>query len=90
MTAIDQYMSLVVEFREKLSVLAHFTAGQPARAPELLSLRYRNTEGAVRNVFIGDGMVVLASKYHKGFYASNDAKTIHRYLPREDTTMVTH
>jgi superfamily II DNA or RNA helicase len=34
-------------------------------------------------VFIEDGIVVVASKYHKGFYASNDAKIIHRYLPRE-------
>jgi hypothetical protein len=82
-TAVDQYMSRVVEFREKLSVAVHVTAGQPARAPELLSLRHRNTEGAVRNVFIEDGMVVVASKYHKGFYASNDAKIIYRYLPRE-------
>lgn len=37
----------------------------------------------MRNVFIEDGLVVVASKYHKGFYASNDVKIIHRYLPRE-------
>ncbi|RMJ20764.1 hypothetical protein PHISP_08366, partial [Aspergillus sp. HF37] len=28
-------------------------------------------------------MVVFVSRYHKGFYASNDVKIIHRYLPRE-------
>jgi superfamily II DNA helicase RecQ len=83
MTAIDQYMTRVVEFREKLSVAIHICSGQPARAPELLSLRHRNTAGTFRNVFIEDGMVAVASKYHKAFYASNDAKIIHRYLPRE-------
>ncbi|KAJ5609933.1 hypothetical protein N7510_006652 [Penicillium lagena] len=82
MRAIERYMQNVVEFREKLSVGIHVTAGQPGRAPELLSIRHRNTEGAHRNVFIEDGLVVFATKYHKGFYASNDAKIIHRYLPR--------
>lgn len=72
----------MVEFREKLSVSIHIYAGQPARAPELLSLQHRNTDTAFRNVFIEDGMVALATKYHKGFYASNNAKIIHRFLPR--------
>jgi hypothetical protein len=82
MRAINQYMQSVVQFREKLAVCAHITAGQPGRAPELLSVRHRNTEGGHRNVFIEDGLVVFATKYHKGFYATNDAKIIHRYLPR--------
>lgn len=28
-------------------------------------------------------MVTFVTKYHKGFYMSNDIKVIHRYLPRE-------
>jgi hypothetical protein len=75
-------MQSVVQFREKLSVAVHVTAGQPGRAPELLSIRHRNTDGGHRNVFVEDGLVVFATKYHKGFYASNDAKIIHRYLLR--------
>lgn len=42
----------------------------------------------MRNVFIEDGMVVTASTYHKGFYASNDVKVIHRYLPCSVREMV--
>lgn len=57
------------------------TTSQPRQAPELLSIRYRNTEGGHRNIFVKDGLIVFATKYHKGFYASNDAKIIHRYLP---------
>ncbi|KAJ5907318.1 uncharacterized protein N7473_004234 [Penicillium subrubescens] len=41
------------------------------------------TDTAFRNVFIEDGIVALATKYYKGFYASNDAKIIYRFLPRE-------
>ncbi|EDN04941.1 conserved hypothetical protein [Histoplasma mississippiense (nom. inval.)] len=82
--AINAYLRWVVRFREKLSVAVHVTAGQPARAPELLSVRPINTEnGGHRNIFIEDGMVVFVTRYHKGFHASNDIKVIHRYLPRE-------
>ncbi|KAJ5146553.1 uncharacterized protein N7515_001117 [Penicillium bovifimosum] len=58
--------------------------GQPAHAPELLSIRHSNTDtGGCRNVFIEDGLVTFVTRYHKGFNASNDTKVIHRYLPRE-------
>lgn len=82
-TAIDQYEPCSgVPRKIKCYDLCD---SQPARtrAPELLSLRHQNTECAVRNVFVEDSLVVLASKYHKGFYASSDAKIIHRYLPRD-------
>ena len=34
-------------------------------------------------MFIEDGMVVFATRYHKGYNISGDIKIIHRYLPRE-------
>jgi hypothetical protein len=58
-------------------------AGQPSRAPELISIRYYNSEQERRNIFIEDGMVVFVSRYYKGFHVENDAKVIFRYLPRE-------
>lgn len=64
--------------------MIYVTPGQPARArPSCWGLRHQNTEGAVRNVSVEDSLEVLASKYNKGFYASNDAKIIHWYLPRD-------
>ncbi|KAG9378483.1 RecQ Superfamily II DNA helicase [Pyrenophora tritici-repentis] len=79
-----RYMDRVVEFREKLAVLMHITGGQPARGPELLSVRHSNTvQGGHRNIFIEDGMVVFVTRYHKGYKVSGDVKIIHRYLPRE-------
>ncbi|KAI0615940.1 hypothetical protein TUN199_12091, partial [Pyrenophora tritici-repentis] len=80
----ERYMDRVVEFREKLAVLMHMTGGQPARGPELLSVRHSNTvQGGHRNIFIEDGMVVFVTRYHKGYKVSGDVKIIHRYLPRE-------
>ncbi len=82
--AIQTYIRRVVQFREKLSVLVHTTAGQPARASELLSIRFRNTaNGGHQNIFIEDGMVVFVTHYHKGFHVSNNIKVIHQYVPRE-------
>jgi hypothetical protein len=82
--AVERYMDRVVEFREKLAVLMHVSGGQPARGPELLSVRHSNTiQGGHRNVFIEDGMVVFVTRYHKGYNLSGDVKIIHRYLPRK-------
>ncbi|KAK5011066.1 hypothetical protein LTR28_005961 [Elasticomyces elasticus] len=62
----------------------HITAGQPGRAPKILSVRHSNTvRGGHRKIFIEDGMVVFVTRYHKGYAVSGDVKIIHRYLPRE-------
>ena len=61
-------MSQVVEFREKLIVLMHIIARQLARWPELGSIRYSNTvKGRHCNSFIKDGIVAIATRYHKGY-----------------------
>ncbi|KAI6957743.1 hypothetical protein KC332_g17517 [Hortaea werneckii] len=74
----------VVAFRGKLLALMHMTGGQPARGPEILSIRHRNTvQGGHRNLFIEDGTVVFVTRYHKGYEVTGDVKIIHRYLPRE-------
>jgi superfamily II DNA helicase RecQ len=81
---VESYMARVMEFREKLLVLMHIVSGQPARGPEVLSIRHSNTvKGGHRNIFIEDGMVVFVTRYHKGYAVSGDVKIIHRYLPRE-------
>jgi superfamily II DNA helicase RecQ/uncharacterized C2H2 Zn-finger protein len=81
---VERYMGRVIEFREKLAVLMHIAGGQPARGPEILSIRHSNTvKGRHRNIFIEDGMVAFVTRYHKGYAVSGDVKIIHRYLPRE-------
>ncbi|KAM3083635.1 hypothetical protein ACMFMG_004279 [Clarireedia jacksonii] len=65
---IEQWIRVVVELREKLLFLMDITGGQPARGPEILSIRYANTtNGEHRNIFIEDGMVMFVTRYHKGY-----------------------
>jgi RecQ family ATP-dependent DNA helicase len=81
---VEQYMDRVVAFREKLIVLMHIVGGQPARGPEIMSIRHSNTrKGGHRNIFVEDGMMVFVTRYHKGYQMSGDVKIIHRYIPRE-------
>ena len=88
---VRRYFDRVARFKEKLAVLVHVVAGQPGRIPELLSLQHVNTDrNRRRNIYIEDGMVTLVSAYHKGFYASNDIRIIHRYLPREVGALVVY
>lgn len=71
-------------FMEKLLVLIHVTAGQPARVQELLSIRYCNTEkGGHRSIFVENGLLAIVAYYHKGYNITGSAKIIHRYLPEE-------
>ena len=76
--AVERYMDRVVEFREKLAVLMHISGGQPARGPEILSVRHSNTvQGGHRNVFIKDSIVVFVTRYYKGYNVSSDVKIIY-------------
>lgn len=88
---VKRYMDRVVAFREKLIVLIHIAGGQPARGPEIMSIRHSNTpKGGHRNIFIEDGQVVFVTRYHKGYAVSGDVKIIHRYLPREVGELVVY
>jgi RecQ family ATP-dependent DNA helicase len=81
---VNDYLDSVSLFLEKLLVLMHMTGGQPARALELLSLRYCNTlQGGHRNIFIENGLMTFVTLYHKGYSITGSEKIIHRYLPQE-------
>jgi RecQ family ATP-dependent DNA helicase len=82
--AVAAYQRHVERFQELLWGLMHLCGGQPARAPELLGMRWKNTAyGGVRNIFIEEGLVAFVATYHKGYRSSGNIKIIHRYLPRE-------
>jgi superfamily II DNA or RNA helicase len=79
-----RYLRQVTAFKEKLAIIIHTSGGQPARAPELLSIRHRNTvNGGRRNIFVENGLMVYVTTYHKGYSISGNTKIIHRYLPKE-------
>jgi hypothetical protein len=80
----QDYLLVVDAFLERLLLLIHLTAGQPARSSEILSLRHINTvNDHHRNVFIEGGMVSIVTTYHKGYSTTGNTKIIYRYLPKE-------
>lgn len=82
--AMDQYVRFTNRFLEKLLLAMHFTGGGPARVPEIMSLRHRNTaNGGVRNIFIDQGLVVFVTMYHKNYERSGKLRPIQRFIPRE-------
>src|SRR5579862_514407 len=81
---VNDWCDKQAEFLEKLLALIHMTGGQPARAKELLSVRYCNTEkGGYRSVFVENGLLGIVTYYHKGYNITGTEKIIHRYLPEE-------
>lgn len=89
--AAKKYIAKINSFLERLLLLVHTTAGQPARGTEILSLRHCNTvNGHHRNVFIEDGLVSTVTAYHKGYNIIGSTKIIHRYLPSEVSELVVY
>lgn len=79
-----RYGGLLDAFRTQLLLLMHLTGGQPARSPELLSVRHRNTPyGGPRNIFLWHGLVSFTTSYYKGYDNGRRLKVVQRYLPDE-------
>ena len=62
---VKEYLREIDKFRELLLFCMHITGGQPARGPEILSLRYKNGFSQDRNIFVLDGLVMSVTRYHK-------------------------
>src|SRR5258706_2721059 len=81
---MKQYERHLVYFQELLLVLCHLTGGMPSRAPEILSVRHRNTaSGGFRNIVVEDGLIAYVPRTGKNYMATGKMKIIHHYLPRE-------
>jgi hypothetical protein len=77
----DVFARKVKGWKECFLILVHLTGGGPGRANEVLSVRRRNGETMMRNVFVDDGMVSLVVGYVKGSSKSMKGSTVMRFLP---------
>ncbi|OHE98662.1 zinc knuckle [Colletotrichum orchidophilum] len=81
---VRAYEQAFESFRERLWMLMHMVAGQPAQASELAGIRHSNTaNGGVRNVFTHDDMICFVTSYHKNDRQTGTTKVIHQCLPLE-------
>jgi hypothetical protein len=82
--AVVEYQYKVEVFQEKILLIIHMVGGQPARASELIGIRYANTkQGRLRNIFIDRGIMVFVTIYYKNYQSSGKIKIIYRYLLQE-------
>jgi superfamily II DNA or RNA helicase len=88
-SSVQTYLASVRTFLTKLLLLIHITGGQPARIPEILTVRHRNSShDEPRNIFVEDGLVTFVTRYHKGYTISGEHKIIHRHLPHQVSLIV--
>jgi hypothetical protein len=88
---VATYGSRAYAFLRRLLLLIHMTGGQPARATELLTVRWRNSkDGLVRSLFVENGLVLFITSYHKNYSMSSATKIIYRYLPVEVSELVVY
>nr|CEG05029.1 unnamed protein product [Fusarium clavum] len=89
LSALGAYLGVVDQLLEHLLLLIHLSAGLPARSPEILTIRHRNTAaGGIRNIFIDRGLVMIVTGIHKNLSQTGRLKVIHRFLPREVGTLL--
>jgi len=78
---VKKYLNLKHMFLELLMILFHLTGGQPARGPEIGTIKFRNSHGSRRNFYIDDGEAFFYTEYHKARAATNFSYYVARYLP---------
>src|SRR5947207_15044583 len=59
----------------------HLAGGQPARGPELGSVKFRNSSLSLRNFFVIGGNAFYVTEYHKARAATPYSYFVVRYLP---------
>ena len=75
------YLTVEKRFLRKLMVAMHITAGQPARGPELGSIKVFNSPCSARNIIILNGRTCILTMYDKSRKRRGSTDYILRVLP---------
>jgi superfamily II DNA helicase RecQ len=78
---VRRHLRHIERFLDLLSLAVHVAGGQPARGPELLSIRWRNGLLQDRNLYVIDGEVVVITRYYKTQSQWDKPKVVVRFLP---------
>jgi hypothetical protein len=78
---VRRHLRHIQRFLKLLSLAVHVAGGQPARGPELLSVRWRNRVLQDRNLYVIDGQVAVVTRYHKMQCQWDKPKVVVRFLP---------
>lgn len=75
------YLTREKQFLLKLMVAMHLTGGQPARSPEIGSIKLRNSATSSRNLFIINGRVAVVTTYDKARQRRGRTEYVFRCFP---------
>ena len=75
------YLACEKQFLLKLMVAMHFTGGQPARSPEIGSIKVCNNEKSSRNIFVINGRVAVVTTYDKNRKRRGKNEYVFRCFP---------
>ena len=79
---VIEYLDRKKIFLELLMLAMLLTGGQPARGPELGSLKFRNSLYSSRNFFVIGGNAFYLTEYNKARASTNYSYFVVRYLPQ--------
>lgn len=82
------YLAVERSFLRKLMVAVHVMAGQPARGPELGSIKVCNSTYSARNVVVLNGRVCIVTMYDKSRRRRGNTDYVIRVLPDDLSQMV--
>jgi hypothetical protein len=85
---VRAYLTKEGQFLRKLMVCMHVTGGQPARGPELGSIKVNNSIYSARNIYIINGRVCFLTMYDKARKRRGNTEYIVRCLPDEVSQIV--
>ena len=75
------YLNRERQFLQKLMVAMHVTGGQPARGPEIGSIKVVNNIFSARGIYVINGRAVFVTTYDKAQKRRGKTEYILRYLP---------
>jgi superfamily II DNA helicase RecQ len=84
-----QYLVRERQFLSKLMVALHIMGGQPARGPELGSIKTSNSIYSARNIYIINGRACFLTTYDKSQKRRGNSDHIIRYLPDQLSQLLT-
>jgi hypothetical protein len=80
-SARTAYLTMEKRFLRKLMVILHITGGQPARGPELGSIKVSNSIYSARNIYVINGRMCFLTTYDKARKRRGNSEYVVRSLP---------
>jgi len=75
------YLAREKQFLLKLMVAMHVMGGQPARSPEMGSIKVKNSVTSSRNIFVINGRVAVVTTYDKSLKRRGKIEYVFRCFP---------